>query len=485
MYTIIMKSIADINIQEAVTYVVDAYKKTTKKQRIIFVAVVVLLLSGYLFGKDLWQKYTLLRQAKKIVTKISQSEQAFFNKEQKYKKDIFTESSLVNELHIVVGYDDGGGMDDPFLANRRKKRNAKKADQDLNVGQSGDFFIDVDADNACLVLKHEKNSFNQTTYYASFTNDKVLCQGKRCFKQAKNGQDNLCYVDGSCFAPRLTLETKRSCGGSRGSQTRVCQPSCEGGTCQEWSPCQCEKGFEWDGKTCKQSQTEKDCKKEQCFNGIYCEDKEIVAKDIKHGTCKRFASCQKNRGWNYTSWECSCDGDEFCALKEECTDKPGNSGDITLPNDEGFCTDIYYTCEEGQGWIQKAKNCSCYAVGTFWDAQKGETKCSPCTKKQEGAVFTSAGTDKDDCAWKCGIGYYERNGACLKPDGQYLCARTELQICTDDFSKKRKIQKDAPKTNEGQSCFVEDKDNILFYNQKEKTCQICQCVDLTNTKISD
>ena len=478
-----MKCIADINLQEALGYIKIAYQKTTKKQRIIFAAVVLVLLSGFLFGKDLWQKYSIQRRAKKIVARISQSEQAFFNAEQKYKKDIFSDNRLVRELEITVGYNDVDPMEDPFLASRRRKRN-KKSDQDLNVGQSGDFFIDVDAENGCLVVKHDRNSINQTTFYASFENNKVLCQGKRCFKQAKNGQENLCYVDGSCFAPRLKAETKRLCGDGKGHQTRECQPSCEGaGICGEWSSCQCERGFEWDGKTCKQTQTEKDCTKEQCFTGVYCEDREPLIKDIPNGSCKRFASCQKNRGWNYTSWECSCNDEKFCALKEECVTKPENQDDITLPNDEGFCTGIYYDCTNGQGWIQKAKNCTCYAVGTFWDAQKGETKCSPCTKKQEGTVFTSAGTDKDDCSWKCGIGYYDRGGNCRKPDGQYLCAHTDLQICTDDFSKKRKIQKDAPKTNEGQSCFVEDKDNILFYNQKERTCQICQCVDLIDKKI--
>lgn len=483
MYTIIMKSIADINVQEALVYIKDLFKKTTKTQRIIFAVVVLFLFTGYFLGKDLWQKYSMLGQAKKIVAKISQSEQDFLNTEKQYKKDIFSDEKLVRELQVTVGYNDMDSMEDPLFMNRRRRRN-KNSNQDLNVGQSGDFFIDVDAENGCLVLKHERNSINQTTFYASFTNGKVLCQGKKCFKQSKNGEENLCYVDGSCFAPRLKAETKRLCGDGRGSQTRVCQPSCEGaGICTEWSPCQCERGFEWDGKTCKQLQTEKDCTKDQCFTGVYCEDMEPLTKDVDNGSCKRLSSCQKNRGWSYTSWECSCNGDDFCSLKEECVKKPENKDNIDLPDNEGVCTNIYYTCEEGKGWIQKAKNCTCYAPGTFWDRQKGETKCSPCTKKQEGIVFTSAGTDKDDCPWKCRIGYYDRNGNCLKPNGQYLCAQTDLQICTDDFSKKRKIEKNATKTNERQSCFVEDKDNILFYNQKEKTCQICQCVELIDKKL--
>ena len=474
-----MRNLDEIDVQEILDYIQKIYCKTTKKQRILFVVIVLLSVSGYFYGKNICEIYSILKQAKNIISEISKSENNYLKQNGKYKQDIFTDSRLANLIKI------GSGNDESFdygSSNRSRRRrsdfNTNNDEEDANIAQSGNFYIEVDAENACMMLKYKRNTSDKTIYYASFKDPKVLCKGKKCLKQAKNEGESLCYANSSCFPSKLILENKQACGDGHGVKTRTCEPSCRGGVCGEWSECLCKKGFEWDGKTCKQSQTEKDCTDEQCFNGIYCEDKEILSKNIENGTCQRFAECKKNKGWQYTSWNCSCNDKNFCASKETCVAYPVNKTQITLPNGEGLCTGIYYECKDGEGWVEKAKNCECNKTGFFWDIEKKETKCSSCTKKPEGAIFTSSGQNKDDCAWKCEEGYKNRNGVCAKPDGQYLCARMDLQICTDDFSRKRKIQKDAKRTNEKQPCFVEDKDNILFYNQKEKSCILCQCLDL-------
>lgn len=482
-----MRNLDDISIQEAVDYIKGFYKKTTKKQRIIFAAIVLLSVSGYLLGKYVWDKYNVLKQAKHIITEISKTENSFLEKNGSYKKDIFTDTRLSNALSVTRGINNNSDFNSSFSKQQRRRSGVTLNDmeEDPNVAQSGDFYIEVDAENACVVLKYKKNTSDKTIYYASFTNPKVLCQGKKCFKQSENENEELCYKNSTCFAAKLTLQEEQKCGDDNGTQTRKCQPSCNGGSCEKWGDCVCKKGFEWDGKTCKQSQTEKDCTEDQCFNGIYCEDRDILTKSIENGSCQRVASCQKNVGWIYASWNCSCNNEDFCSLRETCIARPENKAKIDLPNEEGTCEKIYYTCKDGEGWIEKANNCNCDKTGFFWDIVSKETKCSPCTKKPEGAVFISSGKYKDECSWKCEEGYQERKGVCVKPNGQYLCAKMELQICTDDFSKKRKIQKDAKKTNEKQPCFLEDKDNILFYNQKEKSCVLCQCFDLNNTKANN
>ena len=477
-----MRSLDEINVQEAFDYIKELYKKTTKKQRILFIVIVSLSVIGYLFAKNIWEKYTIARQAKHIIAEISKSESSFLEKDGAYKKDIFNDKKLSNILQITRRNDEDFGYGSMGSFRERNRDMGRGIEDDPNIAQSGDFYIEVDAENACMVLKYKRNTSDKTIYYASFDNPKTLCQGKKCLRQAKNEGEHLCYANSSCFPAKLALEDKRICGDGNGLQTRSCQPSCNGGSCGEWSECVCEKGFEWDGTTCKQSQTEEDCTENQCFNGIYCEDKEALTKNIESGTCQRVAVCRKNVGWQYASWQCSCNDDNFCALKDKCVARPDTYTQITLPNDEGFCTGVYYECNDGEGWIKKANNCVCDKPGFFWDAEIGETKCSPCTKKPEGAIFTSSGKDKDACAWTCEDGYQDRKGVCVKPTGQYLCAKMELQICTDDFSRNRKVQKDAKKTNEKQPCFLEDKDNILFYNQKEKSCILCQCFDLNTGK---
>ena len=477
-----MRNLDEINIQEVITHIKSIYNKTTTKQRIIFVVTVSFLLCGYLVSKNIWEKHKILKQAKYIVTEISKSEDNFLKQNGVYKKDIFTDSRLKTLLKINNRSNDDFSYAMSTNSKGRRSNINTNNEEDPNVAQSGDFYVEVDAENACVVLKYKRNTSDKTIYYASFKDSKTLCQGKKCFKQSKNENENLCYLNGSCFHVKLNLKNEQTCGNGNGKQTRTCQPSCNGGTCGKWSECVCKKGFEWDGTTCKQSQTEKDCKENQCFNGIYCEDQETLTKNIENGTCQRVAACKVNSGWQYADWVCSCNSDNFCASKETCIARPNNKPKITLPNEEGSCNNVYYECKDGEGWIEKAKNCTCGKTGFFWNITSKEAKCSPCTKKPEGAVFTSSGKYKDACTWKCDEGYQNRKGTCIKPTGQFLCAKMDLQICTDDFSKNRKIQKDAKKTNEKQSCFIEDKENILFYNKKEKSCILCQCFDLNNTK---
>ncbi len=479
MYTINMKIDIKINIKEKV---LSLYNRTTKTQRIVFPLLVLLLISAYLYGKEIWDKYSVSKQAKNIITTISKSEKDFYTANGEYNKDIFRQSKLVKELNIKTESEVENNIQ---FSRRRFGKNINNDQTSYDTGYSGDFYIETDASNACVVLKYKKNTSDKTTFYASFEDENIFCQGKKCFKQSSSNNEKLCYSDGGCFVPKQTQQTQQKCGNGRGTQTRECVPNCEGGSCKPWNECVCEKGFEWDGETCKQLQTEKDCTQDQCFTGIYCEDREPVTKNITNGSCERIASCQKNKGWEYTPWQCSCNSKDFCPSSEACVAYPGNKEKLVLPNQEGFCTKVSYICDKDQGWVAHANKCVCDKVGTFWNRKKGEAKCSDCTNKPEHAIFTSSGNDKGACSWKCENGYQEKKGKCVKPNGQYLCVRTDLQICTDDFSKKRKLQKDAKKTNEGQSCFVEEKDNVLFYNQKERTCQICQCVDLANGKISN
>ena len=475
-----MENKTDMNIANMFLRLREIFDKTTKKQVISFVVITVLLIVTVFVGKNFWKKYKIVKQAENLVSKISQSERDFFKINGRYREDIFRDRKLAKEISITASPDSSSGQE----KSRRKKLTSSGGSRhdSYDMGYSGDFYIQINAENACLILKYKKNTYEKTTFYAAFDKDKVFCQGTNCLKESSNTNDELCYTDGDCFAAKQTLETQRVCGDGNGTQKRECSPSCEGGKCSDWQECVCKKGFEWDGKTCKQMQTEKDCTQDQCFNGVYCEDREPIIKSINDGSCKRIASCQKS-GWNYSPWNCSCNNDDLCSLNEQCVPYPGNKDKISLPDGKGSCTNVYYTCKKGLGWIAKAGNCVCGKIGTFWDAQKSEAKCSDCTKKPAGATFTSVGGNKDECAWKCSEGFQNRRGTCVKPNGQYLCVMTGSQTCTDDFSKNRKIRIDEP-TNEGLPCFTEDQEHILFYDKKNQRCQICQCVDLRTGRIS-
>ena len=471
-----MKNLSEIKIEDLLSVLRDKYNRITKKQKIIFCAVVILSLTVWGVSKSLWEKYSTLKRAKEIVAEISKTQQNIFKSDKKYKKDIFKDQSLVNSLGISFK----SSEDDMFTSSTRRRTKRPlildTEDIDYNIGQSGDFYIENDAENGCVVLRYKKNTSKRTVYYAAFDSQELYCRGKECFRDTKNNTVNLCFDSGGCFQQKQTQTTERSCGNGKGTQTRECTPSCEGGSCKDWGECVCKKGFEWDGTTCKQSQTEKDCTANQCFNGIYCEDKELLTKNIKNGSCERHSVCQKNKGWLYTSWDCSCK-ENYCSLKEECLPYPGNKDKLNLSDKNNVCFDVSYQCQNnGKGWQAKAKKCECNAPGVFWNVKEGNAECSQCTKKPDNAIFTTSGKNQDACEWKCQDGFINRKNNCVKPNGQYLCARTDISTCTDYFSKSRKMKIDAKTTNEGQPCFVEDKDNILFYNKKPASCQICQCV---------
>ncbi len=472
-----MKDFKNIQIKEIFLTALNWLKQTTKKQRIIFFVACASLVTVYSIGSNLWEKHKILKQAQNIVREISKVQQDVFSKNQKYEQNIFENDSLANSLRVSLNMPTAKSSS---KSSRRNKRISSIVEDDNNdidysVAYTGDFVIENNADEGCVVLRYKRNTPQKTIFYASFEEGKAYCRGKECINDTENDEANLCYNDGLCFLKKQKQNTNRSCGDGHGQQTRECTPSCEGGTCKDWGECVCKKGFEWDGTTCKQSQTEKDCTKDQCFNGVYCEDKEPLTKTIQQGSCERRATCQKNKGWLYSSWECSCE-ENFCSLKETCVPRPEDKDKLVFSDKNESCDKISYTCENGKGWQAKAKKCVCNKPGIFWDKQEGNAQCSQCTKKPVHAIFTSAGKGKDDCKWKCEDGYQNRNNDCVKPDGQYLCARTDLSICTDYFSKSRKMKVDAKKTNEGQPCFAEDKDNILFYNKKPASCQICQCI---------
>ena len=457
---------------------------TTKKQRIIFLVIILLLIACSIYGKILWRRYKIVKRAENIVAKISKSEMDFFKINGKYREDIFRDRKLARDLRISSTAPVTRSSKTSKTKNRRSRRRTTSqtiTNEVYDMGYSGDYYIQINADNACLVLKYKKNTLDKTTFYASFDKKQLFCLGRNCLKESED-ETKLCYINGECIIPKQKQETKRSCGNGNGTQTRECTPNCKGGSCKDWGECICKKGFEWDGKTCKQMQTEKDCTKDQCYNGLYCEEKESLTKDIENGSCKRNATCKKD-GWKYSSWNCSCNNDTLCPVNEKCLPYPGDKDKIDLPNKEGFCTNIYYSCNKGQEWVTKANDCVCNKIGTFWDAKKGEAKCSNCTKKPANSIFTSTGGTQNNCSWECAKGYELRDGECLKPNGQYLCVATGTQICTDDFSKSRKLKVDE-KNNEGQLCFTEDNDNILYYDKKTQNCQICQCVTLKEDKAS-
>ena len=472
------------------------FKSKIKKIHIIILFVIVILaIAGWIYGKTTWKSYSVSKGAENIITKISQSQKETKNKTGEYTNNLFGDPRVVSALRLSSKIDSEKTSTPKKTtsssSSRRKKRHSsalkslsidsklkteKSEPTDFNIAQSGDYYVEVDAENGCMIVKYRRFTTDKTTFYAFFEDAKPFCQGRHCLHETKDGEGDLCYLDGTCFPRQLNYETERPCGDDHGKQTRTCLKDCNGGTCGEWSECVCNKGYGWDGTTCKQLQTEKDCNRQQCFNGVYCEDSEILEKEIENGTCRRKVACEPNKGWQYSPWECSCNKVYLCPVNGECTVMPQNISSLELPDGEGSCQNITHKCYKDQGWKQFASSCTCNKVGTFWDKKLGEAKCSPCTQKPENAVFTSNAQFEDTCSWECLPGFDHRNNDCTKPDGQYLCARTSLQSCTDEFSKIRKMETDK-KPNEGQLCYTDIQDNnILFYDKKYQTCTVCQCV---------
>ena len=484
-----MKKLGKIDIDKIKTNLINFKNKIKKIHVITFIVVVLVGTFGFIYGKSAWTKYSVTKEAKNIIEKVSQSQQNIKNKTGQYTNDLFQDSTVVTELNLSQNIDtlkssknqsgistrksrnDDDSERSPFRSSKSKRETAP----DSNIGQSGDYYVEIDADNGCMIVKYRRFTPEKTIFYASFEDGKPFCQGRHCQEEANEEEIDLCYVNGMCFPKKLNYETERACGDGHGKQTRNCTKSCEGGTCEDWGECVCDKGYGWEGGTCKQLQTEKDCDRQQCFNGVYCEYPEALEKEIENGTCKRKVACQPNKGWQYTDWDCSCNKSYLCPVKDECTMMPQNTATLELPDGEGSCQNVVHKCLKNQGWKKFANFCTCNKVGTFWDRKSGEAKCSPCTQKPENAVFTSNSQFTDSCSWQCLPGFDHRKNDCTKPDGQYLCARTNLQSCTDEFSKIRKMEVDK-KPNEGQLCYTDMKDNILFFDKKTQTCTICQCV---------
>lgn len=475
-----MKNFAEMKVSDAWNIVFPTIKKIKKTYIIIFVIFITISYVVYAFISDYKEKKEIANEAQNIATEISNNQKEFFAENKKYDKEYFEH----------YGQDDDLGFDNMNYEKRhsissRYQRGRLMDDGENNVNdasasQIGNFYVEIDANNACMVLKYKRNTAQKTIFYASFEDGKPLCTGKKCLHKNIESDTSICYRDSECFQPMLKEKTTKTCGNNHGTQTRECTPSCTGGNCGEWSECACQKGYGWNGTTCTQLQTERDCTPEQCFNGISCEDKEPLKKEIEKGKCTRTATCQ-SKGWKYTEWKCSCQDENFCALKEECIAKPEKQKSMKLTNEKDSCSDIYYICQQGLGWQAYAEKCSCNDIGTFWNKKVGKANCSSCTKKPNNAYFISAGTDEDNCKWECNKDFENRNGNCVKPNGQFVCARMNPQICTDDFSKDRKLKKDTD-TNEGQPCFSEDNENILFYTAKTQVCILCQCFDFNQVK---
>ncbi len=476
MYTIFMSNLAEKDVKDIIQALISKIKKITAKQIIALVVLAAVIITAYIFIGKYQEKTKIAKEAKRIATEIAANQKKFFAENKIYDKDYFD--------HHEQGFDFSLMEEElPVQQTRRNRRrfeNQDRNDSDSSASQVGVFYVEVNAENACVTLKYKKDTTDKTIFFASFEDPKPLCTGVKCLKKDTNPDGKLCYKGGECYQPFLSEKTKQSCGNNHGTQTRNCTPNCDGGKCDEWSPCECKEGYGWDGKTCAQLQTEKDCTPEQCFNGLSCENKEPLEKEIEKGTCTREATCQ-GRGWKYTNWKCSCPDENFCSLKEECVAKPEKQKTFEMPNQQGTCSDTFYVCQEGEGWQTNAKKCKCKNIGTFWNKQAEKATCSSCTQKPNNSHYISAGTDKDDCAWECNKGFENRKGNCVRPNGKFLCANMNPEICTDDFSKERKLKKDTA-TNEGQACFTEDNENILFYTAKTKSCILCQCFDFSKEK---
>ncbi len=509
-----MKNLKEINIPDLLKRLQEVYKKIRKIHIILFFILLIASVVGFIYAKDAWKEYYVTKGAQEIITKVSQSQRETKKKTGKYTHDLFADKKLVSALKLSSKVSSKSNENSKFGKNNTKykrrfamedededmdnfpSRSSKtrsksssrnsgkssgKGSSDPNIGQSGDYYIEIDAENACMIVKYKRFTPEKTIFYAFFEDGKPYCQGENCKVETNNDEVDLCYLNGMCFAQNLIHETERECGDGHGIQKRKCTKSCNGGNCEGWGECVCNKGYGWDGKTCAQLQTEKDCSEEQCFNGVYCEDPENLEKEIEHGTCKRLKFCQVNKGWQYSSWDCSCDKTYYCPVKDECVIMPEPLKSIELSNQAGSCSNISYRCEKNKGWQNYAESCVCDNIGTFWDEKSKKATCSSCTKKPVNAEFTSNAIGTDSCSWKCKEGFELRKNDCTKPDGQYLCAKTDLQICTDDFSKSRKLKINT-KTNEGQLCYSDEKDHILFFDQKNKVCTLCQCVNVDAKK---
>ena len=510
-----MKKFDKIDTQKIKAALINFKDKIRKVHIIVFTVIVIIGTIGFVYGQHVWKKYSVTKGANNIIAKISQSQKNIKKEKGAYTNNLFQDSKVVSQLRLSKKIDSQKSSRNKGNGKGRNKGNSKTRSKgnsggdtstkkrvyqerddnarnsssfrssnktqgettDINIGQSGDYYVEIDAENGCMIVKYRRFTTDKTTYYAFFEDGTSFCQGKNCIAETKNEDVDLCYVNGMCFPKKLIHETERSCGNDHGKQTRNCVKSCNGGTCGEWGECVCDKGYGWDGTTCKQLQTEKDCDLKECFNGVYCESPEVLEKEIENGTCTRKAACQTNKGWQYSDWDCECNGSYLCPVKDECVLMPQNVTFLDLPNEEGKCKNITHKCYKNQGWKKMANSCSCNKVGTYWNKKEGEAECSPCTQKPENAVFTSNAAFTDSCSWECLPGFDHRKNDCTKPDGQYLCATTSLQSCTDEFSKIRKMEVDK-KTNEGQPCYTDMKDNILFFDKKSQVCTICQCVNV-------
>lgn len=491
-----MRKFNKADIEKVKKYLLDLKIKIKVKHIIITVITLIVGTVGFLYAKNIWKKYSVEKGANRIIEIVSQSQRQTKEKTGKYTNDLFADSQVVASLRLSSDITNEGGDSSEVLPNRGKRRrrfsesgnspfrnseSPTEEDPDRNIAQSGNYYIEIDAKNGCMIVKYQRFTTEKTTFYAFFENAKPYCIGVNCKEQADDKNADLCYENGMCFPRILKHKTERVCGDKHGIQTRKCSKSCDGGVCEEWGPCVCNRGYGWDGKTCVQLQTEKDCNRQQCFNGVYCDYPDVLTKDIPNGTCKRKTTCQPNKGWQYTEWDCTCDKKYLCPVKDECVMMPKNVDILELPDGEGTCNNVSYRCDKGNGWKPMSSFCNCKKIGTFWEKRLGEAKCSPCTQKPENAVFTSVAEFTDSCTWQCLPGFDQRKGDCTKPDGQYLCARTNIQSCTDEFSKNRKMKIDTP-TNEGQPCYTDMNDHILFFDKKYQICTICQCVTKIDKK---
>lgn len=445
---------------------------------VVLVALIITIINFINSAKD----RKILTNAKVLADIVVEEEKKAMEEGTGYFSDLYSRAGLINRIR------GDNSLQAPSYEEQAALLSDKKMFGDITSSETysqntvfaGDYFLILNPKEDCLSIRYKTASKEETIFYVGYEENVIECTGKYCKKQAV--PSSFCYSQGLCFKKTLLSETERPCEGGNGKQTRKCTADCKGGKCEGWGDCVCDKGFKWNGKICEQEQTEKDCTQEQCYNGIYCEDMETLNKEISNGSCSRNSACTPQKGWQYSPWECTCQSEEYCAKEDSCQTRPQNANSYQMENNYGSCVDITYNCENGNGWVPFARTCNCTQIGTYWDSTLSKAVCSPCTNAPQNSTYTTAGGYTNDCKWKCQEGFKLHKNACEKPNRQYLCAsmkddsgRLSTTFCTDEFSKGRKIE-NSDTTFEGQLCFSDETEPILFYSKSKGTCKICQCI---------
>ena len=110
--------------------------------------------------------------------RISQSQQEIKEKTGKYTNNIFEDDSVAAELDLSQDIDTRQSnyatsgrrgrttmrtipteQDDEEVSPFRIQRVKKISAEDPNVAQSGDYYVEIDADNGCMIVKYKRPDY--------------------------------------------------------------------------------------------------------------------------------------------------------------------------------------------------------------------------------------------------------------------------------------------------------------------------------------